>query len=186
MRVLCSVFQGYPWHPLNWFFQLGCCLTAQQSQSLDLYQSKVLYIYLKGYIIKHQCHITPYSACRQVNIKNPVQYEVFTIAVSNKPPSITVTVKLNSSGVFVSNFTLLVFNNTELILQNSTQTESLKIQIPSGILIFVVEKNNIKQEPHTFQITRQTTNITIVVSLSGYLFDVEIMYLKPIQWESLL
>jgi hypothetical protein len=116
-----------------------------------------------------------------VNIKNPVQYEVFTIAVSNKPPSITVTVKLNSSGVFVSNFTLLVFNNTELILQNSTQTESLKIQIPSGILIFVVEKNNIKQEPHTFQITRQTTNITIVVSLSGYLFDVEIMYLKPIQ-----
>jgi len=113
---------------------------------------------------KTQYNFELHFACRQVSIKNPLQYEVFTVAVSDKPPSVMVTVKLNSSDVLVHNFTLLVFNNTELILQNSTQTERLEAQIPRGVFIFVVQKSNIKPEPHTFEITQQTTNITIVVS----------------------
>ena len=98
-----------------------------------------------------------------MDIRSTINYEEFIFA--DKPPQITVIVKLNSSGAIVSNYTLKVFNNmTDLILDKSTETDNIVIELPSGVHIFVIEKPNIKWDPQPVEVISKTTNITIKVS----------------------
>jgi hypothetical protein len=84
--------------------------------------------------------------------------------LDEKPPTVRVIVKLQSTGELLSNFTLLVFDESgELILQKSTQTDHLVMELPRGLLSIGVEKINIAADPQPVMITAQTTNISLVV-----------------------
>jgi hypothetical protein len=98
-----------------------------------------------------------------LDIKNPVNYETFMF--DDRPPPVLIKAKLNSSGAAVINFRLKIFNSkTELMLENTTETDSITTELPFGVYLFVIEKPNIKWDPQPQEVKSTTKNITITVS----------------------
>jgi exosome complex RNA-binding protein Rrp42 (RNase PH superfamily) len=92
-----------------------------------------------------------------------VNYEAYIF--DDRPPPVIINVKLNASGAAVMNFRLKVFNmKTELLQENTTETDSVITELPFGVYLFAIEKPNIKWDPQPKEVKRTTKNITITVS----------------------